>query len=51
MAYTYLVPSWVVLWQLALGKGVPDPAIFGGVALTGVALALLLKNQSRERNH
>ncbi len=43
MAYTYLVPSWVILWELGLGKGGPPLAVLGGVALTVLALALLLK--------
>jgi drug/metabolite transporter (DMT)-like permease len=47
MAYTYLTPSWVVLWQLGLGKGAPPIMILAGVALTVLALALLLKDQTR----
>lgn len=49
MAYTYLVPSWVILWQIALGQPVPDPWVLIGVALTCVALALLLKNETQHR--
>jgi len=44
MAYTYLVPSWVIVWSVALGAAVPPLAIFGGVALTIVALFLLLRD-------
>ena len=44
MAYTYLVPSWVIVWSVALGAAVPPLAIFGGVALTIVALCLLLRD-------
>ncbi|WP_187430598.1 DMT family transporter [Roseobacter fucihabitans] len=44
MAYTYLTPSWVILWQMALGKGAPGPVILGGVALTILALLLLLRD-------
>ncbi|MCX8953770.1 DMT family transporter, partial [Ruegeria sp. NA] len=43
MAYTYLVPSWVILWEIALGKPVPTGLILGGVALTVIALLMLLK--------
>lgn len=43
MAYTYLVPSWVILWQLALGSPAPSVLVFVGVALTVVALMMLLK--------
>ena len=45
MAYTYLVPSWVILWEIALGKGWPPALIFVGIALTIVALWLLLKDE------
>ncbi|NOD32477.1 DMT family transporter [Ruegeria atlantica] len=45
MAYTYLVPSWVILWEIALGKGVPTGLILGGVALTIIALLMLLKEE------
>lgn len=45
MAYTYLVPSWVILWELALGHSAPPVLVLGGVALTVVALLLLLKDE------
>jgi len=48
MAYTYLTPSWVVLWELALGNTAPPALILGGVGLTIIALLLLLKNQAAE---
>lgn len=48
MAYTYIVPSCVILWELALGKGVPTAMILPGVALTALSLLLLLKNEERE---
>ncbi len=43
MAYTYLTPSWVILWQLALGHSAPPVAVVAGLALTAVALLLLLR--------
>jgi len=43
MAYTYLVPSWVILWELALGHGHPPATTLIGVSLTIAALVLLLK--------
>ncbi|MBW4709276.1 DMT family transporter [Roseobacter sp. YSTF-M11] len=46
MAYTYLTPSWVILWELALGNSVPGPVVFGGVAITIVALLLLLRDET-----
>lgn len=48
MAYTYLVPSWVIVWELALGGGVPTALVLPGVGLTILALVLLLKDETRE---
>lgn len=45
MAYTYLTPSWVILWELALGNGMPVAATMAGVALSVVALLMLLKDE------
>jgi len=45
MAYGYLVPSWVICIELLLGKGAPPPLTLAGIALTLLALALLLKNE------
>lgn len=45
MAYTYLTPSFVILWEIALGNGAPPVLILGGVGLTVVALVLLLKSE------
>lgn len=44
MAYTYLVPSWVILYEVALGRGLPPAIILGGVTLTIIALLVLLKD-------
>lgn len=49
MAYTYLTPSWVILWQMALGRPLPPALILVGVVLTISALALLLKDDSQVR--
>ncbi|WP_085848369.1 DMT family transporter [Pacificibacter marinus] len=45
MAYTYLTPSWVILWEVALGNGVPSGLVFVGIGLTILALFLLLKHE------
>ncbi|MFD1342780.1 DMT family transporter [Litorisediminicola beolgyonensis] len=45
MAYTYLVPSWVLVWELALGNGTPAGTILVGVGLTAIALLLLLRDE------
>ena len=46
MAYTYLTPSWVIVWEILLGNGVPGGMILIGVALTILALYLLLRDDS-----
>lgn len=49
MAYTYLVPVWVIGWEAALGNGLP-PALIGlGIALTVLALLLLLRDDDAAR--
>ncbi|MEQ6249108.1 DMT family transporter [Sulfitobacter sp. HNIBRBA3233] len=54
MAYTYLVPSWVIGWEVALGNALPPPVMAVGVVMTVLALLLLLRDdessQNRERN-
>lgn len=45
MAYTYLVPSWVILWEMALGRTPPPALVLGGVGLTMLALLLLLRDE------
>lgn len=49
MAYTYLTPSWVILWEIAMGRGAPPALILPGVAMTAAALALLLKDETAPR--
>ncbi len=44
MAYTYLVPAFVVIWEGLLGHGWPDAAILIGMGLIVLALILLLKD-------
>lgn len=44
MAYTYLTPSWVIAWEVALGGTPPQGLVLGGIALTVVALGLLLRD-------
>lgn len=46
MAYTYLVPSWVILWEIALSSAAPPPLILGGIGLSVLALVLLLKDDA-----
>ncbi len=46
MAYTYLVPSWVIVWEFARGDGLPSLKILAGIAITTISLILLLKNEN-----
>lgn len=45
MAYTYLTPSWVILWEIALGRSAPPLIVLVGIALSAVALLLLLRDR------
>ncbi|MEL7132308.1 MAG: DMT family transporter [Pseudomonadota bacterium] len=45
MAYTYLTPSWVILWEVVLGNGLPPALVAIGVGLTIIALLMLLRNE------
>lgn len=47
MAYTYLTPSWVIVWQVALGNPAPTGLILVGIAMTVVALVLLLEDAAK----
>lgn len=49
MAYTYLIPSWVIAWEYVSGNGLPDIKILIGIAITTISLFLLLKNEDRSR--
>lgn len=42
MAYTYLTPAWVILWELALGHQTPPILTLAGMLLIAAALWLLL---------
>ncbi|MEM9319343.1 MAG: DMT family transporter [Pseudomonadota bacterium] len=44
MAYTYLVPFWVALWQVALGGPLPSTLVLAGVGLAAIALGLLIRD-------
>ncbi|WP_420857576.1 DMT family transporter [Marivivens marinus] len=43
MAYTYLVPSWVIGWNVAFGMGWPTATILAGIGMTIAALLWLLR--------
>ena len=46
MAYTFLTPSWVILWELALRHPLPPLMVWLGVVATILALCLLLRDES-----
>jgi drug/metabolite transporter (DMT)-like permease len=46
MAYTYLTPSWVIAWEIALGHGAPRLLAIVGVAMTVLAVFMLLKDET-----
>lgn len=43
MAYTYLTPAWIILWELGLGHGAPGLMLAPGIALIVLALVMLLR--------
>ena len=43
MAYTYLTPAWVMVWDVVLGGVLPPAMVLLGIRLTVVALVLLLR--------
>ena len=49
MAYTYLIPTWVILWEVALGRAAPPAMVLVGIGLTVVALMLLLREEEAHR--
>lgn len=44
MAYTYLTPAWVIVWNVGLGAALPPLTVGFGVVMTIVALVLLLRD-------
>ena len=45
MAYTYLVPTWVIVWEIFMGNGTPPAMVLIGVGLTALALLMLLRDE------
>lgn len=46
MAYTYLTPGWVILWELAFGHGLPTLWVLAGLIVTAAAIFLLLRHEA-----
>ena len=49
MAYTYLVPVWVIAWEFTLGEDLPPTMILPGIALIVFALLAMLGEKDRAR--
>ena len=47
MAYSYLTPGWVMLWEIGFGNALPPVPILIGLVATVVALVMLLRNDDR----
>ena len=47
MAYSYLTPAWVMLWELGFGSALPPVPVLLGIMATVVALLMLLRNEDR----
>ena len=43
MAYTYLVPTWVIAWEVMLGHGIIESELLLGIAMTVIVMILLLR--------
>ena len=49
MAYSYLTPAWVILWEIGFGSMLPPAHVLLGIGATIVALLMLLPNDVQER--
>ena len=43
MAYSYLTPAWVMLWEIGFGSMLPPTPVLFGIGATVVALLMLLR--------
>ena len=48
MAYSYLTPAWVMLWELGFGSALPPVPVLLGIMATVVALLMLLRNETAD---
>ena len=46
MAYSYLTPAWVMLWEIGFGSALPPAPVLFGIGATVIALLMLLRNES-----
>ena len=47
MAYSYLTPAWVILWEIGLGSLLPSAHVLLGIGATIIALLMLLRNDAQ----
>ena len=47
LAYSYLTPGWVMLWEIGFGNALPPVPTLLGLVATVVALVMLLRNEDR----
>ena len=47
MAYSYLTPAWVMVWEIGFGNALPPLPMLLGLVATVVALLMLLRNEDR----
>ena len=50
MAYTYLTPAWVILWEIGLGNTAPSAFVMVGVLLAIIALLILLRSEQKRHS-
>ena len=46
MAYSYLTPAWVMLWEIGFGCLLPPAPVLLGIGATVIALLMLLRNEN-----
>ena len=46
MAYSYLTPAWVMLWEIGFGSALPPAPVLFGIGATVIALLMLLRNET-----
>lgn len=45
MAYSYLTPAWVMLWEIGFGSLLPPTPVLFGIGATVIALLMLLRKE------
>ena len=45
MAYSYLTPAWVMMWEIGFGSMLPPTPVLFGIGATVIALLMLLRKE------